>query len=707
VTPAGASHPEREWRWWRGLGPKLLAPAAVGFAALALVLSSLASDRLERQLTRAFESKGEAIALAMATAAEQNLSGDIALVQGAVDANKVIDAVEYIFVVDDRGRPYVHTFAPVFPAELEGVNPIALGETFEAGRRVKIARDVVFRNGSVESHVIDVAAPVAAGALGAVHVGMDASVIVSQKARLRSEMIGLGIAAAFAGVIACFALMHALVIRPVRGLTRVTGKIVAEGDLTQTISVGSDDEIGELGLAFSGMVERLRTILSTVSRLVRGVAEVSRKLADTGDAVSSGAATVLARVEETSVTMHENFASLRGIGQSAAHLHDSAERASATVQEMAVTNERVAENFDTMAQSVESVAASVDQMASSIQGIARHVERLQSSINETGAATTQMDGATGEIERNAEQTFALSELVAKNASVGVDALEKTLAGIRRINQSSQTARSVIEDLGARVGAIGAVLDVIGDVAEQTNLLALNASIIAAQVGEQGKGFAIVADQVKELAQRTANSTVEIEALINDVREQSRNAVAAMNLGAQSVSEGVRLGDEAAAALRKILETATKATAMVKAIAAATAEQNRGSKHISSSIQRITTAIQEIAAASSDQATRSQEIMQSTSAMRSLTQQARKSSHEQAEASKHAIRSIEEINEMAAHVKRAQQEQKDRAAPVLEALETIRGTSENQNRSMTDLEEAIAALKEQSEVLRVEVERFRL
>ena len=92
-------------------------------AGLSLVLTGLAANQLEGQLTRSFESKGEAIALAMATSTEQNLSGDIALVQGAVDENKVIFAVKYIFVMDDRGRPYVHTFAPVFPPELMHVNP--------------------------------------------------------------------------------------------------------------------------------------------------------------------------------------------------------------------------------------------------------------------------------------------------------------------------------------------------------------------------------------------------------------------------------------------------------------------------------------------------------------------------------------------------------------------------------------------------------
>jgi len=698
---------ERGWRWWDGLAPKLLGAVALVIALLAIILSLLATNQLKGELARSFESKGEAIALAMATAAEQSIEADPALVQAAVDANKVIFAVKYIYVMDERGRPKVHTFTPVFPRELAGVNRVALGEVFGAGRRVKIVEDVVFHDAQGEEHAIDVAAPVAAGALGVVHVGMDAGEIERQTETLRAQMLSLACLVAAAGVLACFGLVHALVIRPVRELTRVTREIVAEGDLTHVIGAQSRDEVGQLAMTFSAMVQRLRTVLLTVTDLVESVAEVSRRLADTGATVSSGSSTVLARVEETSSSMRDTFTSLRGVEQSVAKLHESAERASSTVVEIAKTNERVEENVESMSRSVEEVGAAVDHMATSMQDIAQDIDRLKASVDATGSAIGELDAATGEIEMSAEQTARLSDLVSSDARVGFDALERTLAGLRRIQESSSATLSVIESLGGRVADIGSVVDVISTVAEQTNLLALNASIIAAQAGEPGAGFAIVADNVKELARRTANSTVEIAELIADVQAQSRDAVEAMTVGARNVGEGVRLGDETAKALRKILETATKSTAMSNAIAKATVEQTRGSKHINGSIQHIAGAVERIAAASNDQAVRSQQIMKSTATMRSLTLQVRRSSHEQAEGSKHAIKSIEQINDMASLVNRAQKQQTERTAPVLSALETIRGTSEGQNQSMAELEDSIRALQRESEILRGEVKRFRL
>jgi methyl-accepting chemotaxis protein len=698
---------EGKLRWWEGLAPKLLGAVIAVIASLSLVLSLLATKELKNQLFGAFQSKGEAIALAMAATAEQNVEGDPAVVQGAVDANKVIFGVKYIYVNDERGRPYVHTFSPVFPPELAGNNQVHLGESFGAGHRVKIARDVTYRGPGGEARVIDIAAPVAAGALGVVRVGMDVDEIDRQAHALVGRMLALGCIVAAVGVLTCFLLVSVVVLRPVQDLTRVTRQIVSRGDLSHDVEALSQDELGELARTFTTMIRNLRDVLHTVVGLVDGVAEVSRTLSATGAMVSSGSATVLSRVAETSSSMSETFESLRGVQHSVMQLHEGAEQASATIVQISATNDDVAGNVEAMAQSVERVGASVDHMATSMQDIAKDISRLKDSVDSTGSAVGELDASIGQIEGNAQQTARLSDLVSADARAGCDAIERTLSGLGRIQTSSATTLSAIEGLGRRMSDIGGVIDVIGAVAEQTNLLALNASIIAAQVGEPGAGFAVVANNVKELAQRTAASTVEVAELVHDVQALSRRAIESMAQGTRNVDEGVRLGDETAAALRKILDTATRSTAMAKSIARATVEQTKGTKDINASIQHIAAAVDRIAHASSDQAGRSQEIMKSTTVMRALTQQVRRSSHEQAEGSKQAIRSIDQIHDMASRVNTAQKQQTERTAPVLRALEAIRGAAEGQNRSMAELEKAIDALTRQSEVLRAEVSRFQL
>ena len=187
---------------------------------------------------------------------------------------------------------------------------------------------------------------------------------------------------------------------------------------------------------------------------------------------------------------------------------------------------------------------------------------------------------------------------------------------------------MITNLGSRIDAIGQILNVIDDVAEQTNLLALNAAIIAAQAGEHGKGFAVVADEIKDLAERAGASTKEIADLIKTIQSESRNAIQAVERGAQNVDRGVEVSNEAERALKKILESSQKSTNMVRAIARATVEQAKGSKQVTDAIGRIAETVQQIAAATAQQARGSELVIKSSDKMRSIAQQVERSSQEQ-------------------------------------------------------------------------------
>src|SRR5690606_27869584 len=149
-----------------------------------------------------------------------------------------------------------------------------------------------------------------------------------------------------------------------------------------------------------------------------------------------------------------------------------------------------------------------------------------------------------QVQSNANETARFSEEVARDAEMGAEAILKTIGEIYRIKESSQEAGSVISNPGSRVHAIGQIHNVIDDVAEQTNLLALNAAIIAAQAGEHGKGFAVVADEIKDLAERAGASTKEIADLIKTIQSESRNAIQAVERGAQNVDRGVQVSNDA-------------------------------------------------------------------------------------------------------------------------------------------------------------------
>ena len=496
------------------------------------------------------------------------------------------------------------------------------------------------------------------------------------------------------------------ILQPLTGMMRMASQL-SEADLTGKVESASSDELGQLAQALNRIGGGLRETLGRVRGVSEGVAQVIEQLSKAGLTVSSGATTVLARVDETSALMVAALSSLRGIAANAEALSQSAEASTASLAKMSATNDERAHNIEAMTTSVEETTNAIEEMTFSIKEVAKSIGNLHASMEETSTSMREMDISISQVEVNANETAKLSEQVSNDAERGVESLQKTLAGIDKIKDSSRTASEVIENLGKRISEIGNILDVIDDVADQTNLLALNAAIIAAQAGEHGKGFAVVAAEIKDLAERTAASTKEIAELIEGVQGQSRNAVAAMNQGVRNVEEGVQLGREAEGALKKIFESANKSTIRVKAIARATLGQARGSKQVTAAIQRIAQTVLHISAASNEEAKGSEQIMKSAQRMKELTSQVQRSSQAQAQGSHQITQAIERINEMVIHLNAAQKEQTTGSEQVLRAVQAIKAVAEHQARSVQELERAIESLKRQSDVLKSEVRRFKV
>jgi methyl-accepting chemotaxis protein len=384
--------------------------------------------------------------------------------------------------------------------------------------------------------------------------------------------------------------------------------------------------------------------------------------------------------------------SLRQIAQHVEVLAASAEESSSSILEMTATNDEVAENIVELASSVRESVASIEEMAFSIKEVAKNVDALSLTAEETSSSMNEMDVSIDQVQSNANETARLSEEVAQDADRGAEAILKTIGEIYRIKESSQEAVSVISNLGTRIDAIGQILNVIDDVAEQTNLLALNAAIIAAQAGEHGKGFAVVADEIKDLAERAGASTKEIADLIKTIQSESRNAVAAVERGAQNVDRGVEVSNEAERALKKILESSQKSTGMVRAIARATVEQAKGSKQVTDSIGRIAETVQQIAAATAQQARGSELIMSSSEKMRSIAQQVERSSQEQSRGGRQVSQAIENIRSMVTQLNTAHQQQSRGTDAALSSTREVESAGRRQEAAVRQLQQAVDGLR---------------
>jgi methyl-accepting chemotaxis protein len=447
---------------------------------------------------------------------------------------------------------------------------------------------------------------------------------------------------------------------------------------------GASPEVVAVYEALAEVAEAHEAAQSGGSRDVSSIEGASQELMGAVRSLTDGVAIQMQASEETSRYIREITDAMQAIGQHVDVLATSAEESGSSIMEMTATNETVAENIVELAGSVRETVASIEEMAYSIKEVAKNVDALSLTAEETSSSMNEMDVSIDQVQSNANETARLSEEVAQDAERGAEAILKTIGEIYRIKESSQEAVAVISNLGSRIDAIGQILNVIDDVAEQTNLLALNAAIIAAQAGEHGKGFAVVADEIKDLAERAGASTKEIADLIKTIQSESKNAISAVERGAQNVDRGVEVSNEAERALKKILESSQKSTNMVRAIARATVEQAKGSKQVTDAIGRIAATVQQIAAATAQQARGSELIMKSGEEMRSIAQQVERSTQEQSRGSRQITQAMESINSMVGQLSGAQRSQSRGAERGLAMAGRIEDTARKQDSTLRDL-----------------------
>ncbi len=332
---------------------------------------------------------------------------------------------------------------------------------------------------------------------------------------------------------------------------------IAARDLTVQVEPKSDRDV--LGCAFQGMVRDLRTVIGEVANDADRVAEASRSVSGAADQIGAGTEQVTRAMQQVA----------RGNQEQATGVSESSD----FVNQLAVAIEQVAEDARQQSLGVERVSAAVQQILNSLQ---------------------EVQEKTGELSRASEQAE-------RAAHKGTDTVARTVDGMHSITAAVEESANRMQELDKRSEQIGQIVEAIDDIAEQTNLLALNAAIEAARAGEHGRGFAVVADEVRKLAERSSRATKEIAQLIATVQKDTVDAVAAMNRGAAEVDRGRAVADEAGKALQEISAAVTRANGFVAEIAAAgqtmaehSSEASRAISGIAEVVRRNSQASQEVA-----------------------------------------------------------------------------------------------------------------
>jgi len=367
--------------------------------------------------------------------------------------------------------------------------------------------------------------------------------------------------------------------RPIAALhAQVKDLAEGGGDLTRKLEAHSRDEIGDLVVTFNAFLEFLRTLLLQVR-------ESSLTVATSAEQLSSTTAQVAATSES--------------IAESAGQLATGATRQAEAVH---ASGRVVAE-----------LRQAIDQIASGAQDQAQSAQKM-------AAVVSGMVGAIADVADRASSVAASSQQAAGQARNGAEVVDRTVSGMAQVRSTVLTSAERIRELSRLSAQIGQITETITEIADQTNLLALNAAIEAARAGEHGRGFAVVADEVRKLAERAGRSASEIANLIQRIQGSTAQAVSVMEQGTVQVEEGSRLAADAGHVLKEIVRTMEETARDIVSIrggAESVAASSRAAAEIVDSVAAIT---QENTAATEQMAAGSEEVNKSISDIRIISEQ---------------------------------------------------------------------------------------
>jgi methyl-accepting chemotaxis protein len=364
---------------------------------------------------------------------------------------------------------------------------------------------------------------------------------------------------------------------------------MAAGDLTVAayartahIEKYGADEVGQTARVTNEVLEKMEATIASYE-------EARTKLA-----------ALVGTVQDAAVSVSESSNSLSAVTGQAGDV----------VREVADAVQHLALGSEDTSRAAQGSHGAVTQLNQAIDSIARGASSQAEQIQLVAVTATSMASSVDQVAADAREVAEAGAATRQSAQHGAAAVRETVAGMQEIRGVVADAATKVEQLGKLGEKIGAVVETIDDIAEQTNLLALNAAIEAARAGEHGKGFAVVADEVRKLAERSQRETKAISELIREVQRGTQDAVTAMESGSTKVEQGTTKADQAGAALTDILDAIEAMVERVTAIAGAAHEMTASSRGVVDAMASISAIVEESSAATEEMAAQATQVSES-------------------------------------------------------------------------------------------------
>ncbi|MGO9117570.1 MAG: methyl-accepting chemotaxis protein [Desulfomonilaceae bacterium] len=467
--------------------------------------------------------------------------------------------------------------------------------------------------------------------------------------------------------------------RPMTRLSETMDQVGQNLDLTMRAPVLSTDETGRIAATFNDLLERLQDafvgILKGVERVRQSssqVNEAAQRIVVNATAQAERARNVLERVGAMGETAREVSGNAEETLKTSATTAGSLQKMASEIQDVA----KIAGQQDQASVEGESL---IDSMGATAQEVSGKAGEQFTSAQQTAEAVNRMARTIGDMTQSATEASRQSELTDRFARQGGDAVDKVVEGMKGIAESAEQ--------------INEIMDVISSIAEQTNLLALNAAIEAARAGEHGKGFAVVADEVRKLAERTAESTNEIADLIK--------------LSNKRVEEGQRLSTTSREALAQIQEAVAKTNSLIAGISEGTVRQIDDANRVQQAMTQLTALAQDIMSLTGEQAKRRERAAGIMTDIRGLSRTISVRANSEVEVSSSVTQEMGDVTSRAENISRLTGLQTERAAALRQIMTEMAEVAMNNAQGAAGASETTQGLVELSEELGDLIGQFRV
>lgn len=493
---------------------------------------------------------------------------------------------------------------------------------------------------------------------------------------------------------------------PIRSLMRVAGDLAA-GRFDSDPHVFSDDEIGKLARSFGVTHANLRGLIGNVGKSGGAISEGVRLISAGTETLVSGAREQSGSAEASAGALLEVRSAAQSVQQAVDKVTgltaDSASRAT----ELTASSTEVARRMDDLFQSVEKSTSGTTEIDAAAGEMSNRTAALAGIATDVLSFVAEMDATTAQIHRTASDSASLSQQVREHAGAGRSAVRDTMDGIRDAQSSTRRTADAFDALQKSLTQIDQILVFIDEVTNRTNLLSFNAAIIAAQAGQNDFGFSVIAEEVRQLADRTRSATKEISTIIRGVQPVAKQAVGALSEGVERVDHTVALAQKAAAALETILGSADRSLEMAESMSAALEEQSRATRHLHNVTASMSDNIREIDRGTRGQADATRLLAHEAERVRDIALQVKGASREQVASAAGIAKAMEEIAAGVELIHARMERQIAQTDHVAGASKVTLTIARKNDEIANQFSSALLALVESGRMFDAEVARFRV